>query len=216
MYKNYLKTKFGILTVTRDIGKLPVKQGHWWECTCACGKKVLKESSKILRAVEENSVSSCGCILQTTKHRGEDPKSASIAALYTRARCTAKALKKEWNLTKEEYYVLAFSNCYYCQVPPMRKFNIYLTKKGTYRSANTDWCDQGWVYYSGLDRVDSKKGYLSGNVVAACPTCNWGKNDLPYEDFLKWIKNLVNIWKDKIDDEIIGFESKKNSKSASD
>lgn len=194
-HRNILNTKIGLLLVTKDLGK--IKKGHdrWWECTCDCGKVITRAATKLIRAMEEEAQSSCGCILQKVKHRGKDPKQASITALYNRAKNTAKHYKRDFSLTKEQYYKLAFGDCYYCKIPPSRPFNIYLTQKGTYRSSHKEWCDQGWVMYSGLDRINSNIGYIDGNVASCCPTCNWAKNDLAHDDFIKWIQKVGEIWK---------------------
>lgn len=33
--------------------------------------------------------------------------------------------------------------------------------------------------YMGLDRIDNSKGHTRGNVVTACPRCNWVRRDMP-------------------------------------
>ena len=37
---------------------------------------------------------------------------------------------------------------------------------------------------TGLDRVDSNKGYTDDNVVPCCGSCNQLKNELPYKYFV--------------------------------
>jgi hypothetical protein len=45
--------------------------------------------------------------------------------------------------------------------------------------------------YNGIDRVDSSMGYVAGNVVPCCSTCNRMKLDHSYDDFIAHIKKIV-------------------------
>jgi len=44
-----------------------------------------------------------------------------------------------------------------------------------------------------IDRIDSKKGYIEGNIVLCCWTANNIKQDLSMEEFKKWINDINNI-----------------------
>lgn len=197
--ENLIGQKFGYLTVNSFSCR---KQGtrkrrnilNFWICLCDCGNETEK-SSEYLKSKRRKS---CGCKSWIKENGVRDPKSPSHHALFSRMRGVGLHLGRSWELEYEEFIKIINSNCHYCQIPPSRTFNIYKTKKGIYRSRNKEWCDKAEIPYTGIDRIDSSKGYISGNVVPACPTCNWAKNDLPYEDFIKWIRNLVNVWKDKI------------------
>ena len=46
--------------------------------------------------------------------------------------------------------------------------------------------EQDGLTYNGIDRVDNSKGYVEGNVVSCCATCNKAKNRYPLKDFLSW------------------------------
>jgi len=43
---------------------------------------------------------------------------------------------------------------------------------------------------NGVDRVDSAKGYVRGNVVSACKTCNLAKNQSTVEEWTAWLKRI--------------------------
>lgn len=43
---------------------------------------------------------------------------------------------------------------------------------------------------NGIDRIDSKKGYISGNCVSSCWVCNRAKGDMSYKKFKKYLKKL--------------------------
>ena len=44
-----------------------------------------------------------------------------------------------------------------------------------------------------IDRIDSKKGYIEGNIVLCCWTANNIKQDLSIEEFKKWIYDINNM-----------------------
>jgi hypothetical protein len=46
---------------------------------------------------------------------------------------------------------------------------------------------------SGIDRVDNSKGYIPGNCVACCGTCNLAKRELTVDEFLTWAHRLVEF-----------------------
>ena len=39
--------------------------------------------------------------------------------------------------------------------------------------------------YNGIDRIDNTRGYVPGNMVSACSTCNMAKGELSRETFLR-------------------------------
>ena len=41
--------------------------------------------------------------------------------------------------------------------------------------------------YNGIDRICSSKGYIQGNVVTCCRTCNVAKSDMSYKEFINHI-----------------------------
>ncbi len=73
----------------------------------------------------------------------------TTARRYRNARSTAKRRNKEFTITLEEYTNLVSMDCYYC--------NGYFGK-----------VEVG----SGLDRIDSDKGYEPGNCCSCCVICN--------------------------------------------
>lgn len=45
----------------------------------------------------------------------------------------------------------------------------------------------------GIDRVDSSKGYVEGNMVPCCTLCNRMKSDLPREVFLTHVERILTF-----------------------
>lgn len=91
------------------------------------------------------------------------------------------------NIKGNELLQLLKSDCHYCGQEPS---NV-LEYKQKYFSYS--------FRYNGLDRVDSSKGYIRGNVVPCCKKCNLAKSDMSYQDFLNHIiriyKNINNACK---------------------
>lgn len=85
---------------------------------------------------------------------------------------TSKARKIEFNLTEEEYYNLKKQKCYICGVKP-----------------------DDILYKNGIDRIDSKIGYIIDNCKACCKECNIMKRrytiDELYDRYLKIYNNLI-------------------------
>jgi hypothetical protein len=54
--------------------------------------------------------------------------------------------------------------------------------------------EQAWIKCSGIDRVDSNKGYTIDNCVPCCKTCNLAKAELSQRDFLDWVRKVYIKW----------------------
>lgn len=80
------------------------------------------------------------------------------------------------NLTGDEVYKLFKSECHYCGV---LNSNKYIYKQQHYSHM---------FYYNGIDRIDSKKGYIRNNVLPCCKKCNLAKSDMKYDEFIEHIK----------------------------
>ena len=87
------------------------------------------------------------------------------------ARC-ARRRELDWNLSNE-YAMKIFDNrCIYCNVK-----NCYM----------------------GIDRINNSVGYIEGNVVPCCSTCNFMKGGKSYEEYIKFIIYLTTIPKAHIE-----------------
>jgi hypothetical protein len=83
----------------------------------------------------------------------------------------AKTRNLAWELTDDYALELVFKNCEYCGRPPSNKI-------------------RGRMQYNGIDRVDSKRGYVAGNVVSCCKTCNLAKRTMSLGDFMEWVEQV--------------------------
>jgi len=91
----------------------------------------------------------------------------------------ASAIKKnvEFTITLEEFSNTVTKPCYYCK---------------TYNETEV----------LGIDRIDSFKGYVKGNILPACEICNTMKKQLTMKEFANHIsllyKNFVSEFKEEI------------------
>ena len=88
----------------------------------------------------------------------------------------AKRRGLEYKLTEKQFKEITQQPCYYCGIIPSNKRDI----EGY----------NGAYIYSGIDRVDNTKGYITGNVVPCCYQCNLSKGKLTLEEFKNWIKRV--------------------------
>lgn len=100
-----------------------------------------------------------------------------------------------WKLTLAQAAILIGGNCHYCGSEPAVHYNSRVYQNGyTQRKSFTkEELAEGDVLLNGIDRLDSTKGYVLGNVVPCCRICNFAKNDLTVEEFEQWLNRLVKF-----------------------
>lgn len=89
----------------------------------------------------------------------------------------AAAHGRDWDLTEDQFIALISTPCRYCGLPPSNKLNH---RNASYRDFR----------YSGIDRLDSNRGYEPDNVVSCCSTCNYAKRFMSEGEFLQWIARV--------------------------
>lgn len=167
--------QFGRWTVLgRELGRKLV----YWECRCECGRTGLVSSNSLLRSHSK----SCGCFRdELVSKRRRDPLGPAnrIYRCYVR---NAQKVSREFALTLDEFEKIVTSPCYYCGDLP----HGWVTEK-----------NRRTPPFGGVDRIDSLKGYVMGNVLPACGTCNQMKHLFSIEEFSKQIRKIYLNWADK-------------------
>lgn len=166
---NLVGNKYGNLTV-KSISTKKCKKSYYWNCVCDCGKKVKRTSY----ALRNKMLSSCGCL------KGNLPGESAFNRLYTMYINNAKKYKHKFDLDQIIFQMLTSSNCSYCGIKP-NNFTNRPNQKEVY-------------YFNGIDRINTKKGYLINNVTPCCTICNRMKLNHKLEYFLK---HLYKIYKNK-------------------
>lgn len=148
------------------------------ECQCICGRVWITS----LESIKKGKTKSCGCLKATmlSKKFLLPNNQGAINEIYRDYERRAKKISVNFNISKEEFRVLVFSNCYYCNIGPQ------LSKTPLVHHRETDEC----LSYNGLDRVDSAQGYTIDNCVSCCWTCNKAKSSLSVKEFTDWIKRI--------------------------
>ena len=94
--------------------------------------------------------------------RAENP----VENAWAKYRCSARVRNLEFSIEKELLRDLVTDRCYYCGAASQPT--------------------------NGIDRVDNSKGYVFGNVVTCCRTCNLSKSDRSGDEFLDWVRRVYS------------------------
>lgn len=82
-----------------------------------------------------------------------------------------------FDLDRDEFDELVKQDCYICGSPPS---NVrHSSKTGVA------------LVYSGIDRVDNTLGYINGNVMPCCKTCNYIKREMSISELKTHLRKMV-------------------------
>lgn len=172
--------RFGRGTVIAKIGN--DKNGCTiWELICDCGNHF----TAITGNLNYRHVKSCGCYNYESRLPGIKAAAekislpygeASFRELYRSYKAGAKNRKLQFEIEPEIFRNFTKQPCSYCGQLPSTVF-----------SANRF---SGEYIYNGIDRIDSTKGYVIGNLCTCCKTCNFAKRNMTKSDFLCWVERV--------------------------
>ena len=159
--KDLTGKKFGALTVL----SFSHSDGRsHWSCLCECGNKSIVASNN-LRTTKVNQCGKC-------RSKPLIEALSLIVMRDYRFRAWSKGLA--FKLSKKRFLELLSSPCHYC---------------GTVGS-NTKIRGNRELRYNGIDRLNSRNGYISGNVVSCCKNCNMMKKDLSVLEFIQQVQKI--------------------------
>lgn len=162
------------LILIKNLNKNDKYGNKIWLCQCSCGKL----SKHVGYQVRNGNIKSCGCKRKGRKYG--HGKLTGKRMLYSTYKHGAKVRKIIFKLSFKYFVKIISQNCLYCNSEP----EIRIRHRYTFLS-------------NGIDREDSKKGYVRGNVIPCCKICNKAKNDLSPQVFRLWaekIANNINNW----------------------
>jgi transposase len=169
--------RFAALTVVDTAPSQKTYKGHYESrshVVCDCGN-TLTVFNSTLRA---KNTSSCGCRINR-----KNPD-----AVWVRIRCQiesgARLRGLDMNLTNAQLKYVCALPCAYCDSPAMNKLKGRKAGRSTTETIHS---------YSGIDRVDSKKGYIPGNVLPCCRFCNRAKSNASLKEFLDWLAKFGSV-----------------------
>lgn len=106
-----------------------------------------------------------------------------LRQLWSKYRKSAADRNKSWCLSEADFKNLLSGNCHYCGVKPSQKrLDVHNNRPP--------------FLYNGIDRIDSKGGYVYENVVTCCGFCNRAKSQYSAIEFIEWLNQITEYRKD--------------------
>ena len=153
-----------------------------WLFLCDCGKTKSGTSYNW----RTGAIKSCGCkkFISDRSHLINVCRDTSFISLYRSYKKGAKSRGYDFELSKDFFRLITKKNCHYCGVTPSRERSARMKNgKGFYI---------GYIY-NGIDRKDNSIGYLENNCLPCCTICNTAKKDLSYNEFIEYLKRVINF-----------------------
>lgn len=144
------------------------KPKWYWECICDCGNTTLA-SAHSLYYKTKNHCEQCSRKVAIAKTTLPD-NMATWHRAYKDIRINAARRGYAFEISFDDFYKLATSNCYFCGDEPA--FGSYNIKR------------------NGIDRLDNTKGYVAGNCVPCCGVCNVMKGTHTEVEFYEKIAKI--------------------------
>ncbi len=152
---------------------------------CSCGDdSVIQRLGHLYGSKTKTPVrycKKCGQKEIGIKQRDCSDKQAKTAVWHN-YKTKAQQRKLEWKLDKQTFWEIAEKPCYYCG---SRKTSFLNQPK------TSPWALP--YQYTGVDRVDSRRGYTTDNVNPCCKWCNMAKSNRTEKDFLEWAKRVAEF-----------------------
>ena len=133
--------------------------------------------------LQSSGTKSCGCLRKENSkaqaihvHKQNIKPDAARNRVLSNYRAGAKERNLNFDLSSSEFDELIFAKCFYCDSDP--------TNKSTAQSGNS-------IRYNGIDRLDSKVGYVAENCVPCCNICNMMKKTMNLCDFVLQCKKIA-------------------------
>ena len=164
--------RFGRLTILSKVIRPLAKNHTCWLCRCDCGNEITTWGPQLRGSKNRKGQTQCKKCSSAETGRRYQTSDTILKCLLGRYRDRAKKKGLEFTLSLNDIAQLIRCDCYYCGIQPFAIFT-----KHTQR-----------ISYTGIDRVDSTKGYVPENVVSCCKFCNQAKMDRTKDEFLEWLR----------------------------
>lgn len=105
---------------------------------------------------------------------------------YKRIKSDAAAARRVFEIPFDWFVKMCHEPCHYCGRSDRNTISIKS------RAVTGGFVVRDFKY-NGLDRLDNAVGYTVENCVPCCAVCNRGKNSMGYNEFIKYIDDLVNF-----------------------
>ena len=180
--KNIKDQKFGKLLVVelhnQSLAKRPINR---WKCICDCGQVTLVQQNHLIRGTTK----SCGCLHKRIGKESPFYKGYEEISLdfFNHIKACEKPQKyrqkRDFTVTIEYLWNLYIKQNKKCAISGVEiKFTERLGSRGRRCSAS-------------LDRIDSTKGYIEGNVQWVHKIVNIMKNKTDMNEFISWCSKIA-------------------------
>jgi hypothetical protein len=106
----------------------------------------------------------------------------AMERLFRQNAASARARGHEWQLAFGQFVSLITAHCHYCGSPPKERSAFRFRRSGNERFR---------INASGIDRADSSRGYVDGNCVPCCWSCNTAKSDNTQQDHINRCRRVA-------------------------
>lgn len=171
--KIFIGEKFRNLTVIDILSEKDASGLNICVCQCECGNFIQSGRPSRLSG-------SCGC------DRKLKPTMASWNYQYQVYQSNAKRRNLIFEITIDQFKDITKNNCHYCNRHP-KDFNKYV-----HHTVRPNLVEGNWIQLNGIDRKNNLLGYIKSNCLPCCAQCNWAKADMTYDEYKKWINDLLN------------------------
>ena len=174
--------KFGKLTALEYKGDKSASGERMWVCKCECGNVKLIQRKHL----QNGYTKSCGCIAHPKGSNHKSWKGYKDISLdfFTTIKRNAISRGIEFNIDIEYLYNLWIEQNRTCALSGLELTFGTVTRDKKRKTAS-------------LDRIDSSKGYIPGNVQWVHKDINIMKNNMDENEFLMFCKSIVEHNKSK-------------------
>ena len=170
---NLTNKKFGkVLVLGREKNiTFPCKtRAVQWSCICDCGKKF----TCIGKNLKTGTTTSCGCQRFVSTYKGIGDLSGGD---WHQIQRSAKIRNIKFSISIEEAWELFLKQNKRCCITNIK---LHMSKDNKSR-----------IKTASLDRIDSYKGYISGNVQWTHKKINFMKQRMSQKQFINWCKLIA-------------------------
>lgn len=158
------------------------------KCKCDCGNITIGR----VKEIRSNLKMSCGCLMRRKNEKSPNWKGCGEISGHhwyiIRRRSLKNPERLPFEITIEYAWEIFLKQNRKCALTGIE---IYFALGGSENKKDGT---------ASLDRIDSSKGYIPGNVQWVHKTINTIKWQLPEEDFIQWCKLVVNHHEEKLKD----------------
>lgn len=165
--------KYGRLLIIKESSK-KIRRRTAFECLCDCGNICIKDCV----VLKNGHTKSCGCFrVFTTKKRCFKGYQEISGRYFCNLKENAKIRNLEFSITLEDVWNLFLEQNRKCA---LSKVDIRFATNSKDKLGTAS-----------LDRIDSSKGYIDGNIQWVHKLVNIMKQDMTDEEFINWCKIIA-------------------------